>query len=125
MESVNQDWVLGVHLNSTSLLCLARNILMLKVISSAEFNAEDSTDLNYLWDLWYNAAWSKSTVDRFLVDVQELIDIIMTKHDFNTLEAKKKIELKEIFQGWITFLQGKTNSQQSKLRYTLSVRYFI
>lgn len=123
MELVNPDWVLDMHLNTSCPLSFPRNILLLKVISSPKFDPENSTDLNYLWDLWYNAAWTKPTVDRFLTDVQELVDAIMTEQQFSKLDAKKKNELKETLQSWILFLEGRASAQLSQLSQILTMRY--
>ena len=53
------DGHMTMHLNHSCPLTFARTILILKVISANEFNVVE--DISYLWDLWYNVVWPKST----------------------------------------------------------------
>ena len=103
-RNINHDTILDMHLNTNSQLSLARNILVLKVISSPKFNSLNSEDLNYLWDLWYNASWPQSTVVKFLDDVKELIQLNFPEELLFSLNDKEMSELKSTFNGWLSFI---------------------
>ena len=64
---------LDIHLNDVSSLCMARNALLLKVCSAPEFDPNDPNDLNYLWNIWYNAEWPESTRQRFIKVAKEIV----------------------------------------------------
>ena len=53
---------------------MARNILILKVISAPDFDAENKEDIAFLWDLWYNVEWPISTHERFKSVLKKLLD---------------------------------------------------
>lgn len=95
---------LNVHLNNNCPLSFARNVLVVKVFSAPNFNADAAGDIEYLWDLWYNAVWPKSTLDRFVVDVRDLIENGLPKCCFS-MESSHIDELKEIFNGWLLSLK--------------------
>ncbi len=65
---------LNIHLNHPCSISLARNMFILKVISAPNFNIDDASDLNYLWDLWYNVQWPRSTLEKFVKDVEKLLE---------------------------------------------------
>jgi hypothetical protein len=53
---------------------VARNILILKIISADGFDIQNEEDRSFLWDLWYNAEWPESTRKRFESFLKELLD---------------------------------------------------
>jgi hypothetical protein len=102
-SKTNCDGYLTIHLNHSCPLTFARNVLIVKVISSKDFNVNEDKDMSYLWDLWYNAVWPKSTVDRFVTDVKELVERGLPDLGF-AIETKQFDELKNVWKGWLVFL---------------------
>ena len=73
-NGISKNQFLHIHINDNNLLIIARNILILKTISSPEFDTSKDTDMNYMWHLWYDAIWPESTLKRFIKDIQELLE---------------------------------------------------
>ncbi len=99
---------LSIHLNHPSPLSLARNILIFQVISSATFDVDNKEDISYLWDLWYNLQWTKSTCTRFEKDVKSLMDTgfgSSNKLHF-ALNKSQKRELKNIVGHWSSAIKS-------------------
>ena len=65
---------LELHLNNDSSTVTARNMLIATILSKLEKESITEEDLLYLWDVWYNAFWKKSHIERFIKDLQELIN---------------------------------------------------
>lgn len=65
---------LDLHLSDTSISNLARSILLLKIISSPNFDGSDEEDIKYLWSVWYDICWSNTVSSRFQEDLNQLID---------------------------------------------------
>ena len=65
---------LDIHLNDVNPSVVARNILILKIISADGFDIQNEEDRSFLWDLWYNAEWPESTRKRFESFLKELLD---------------------------------------------------
>jgi hypothetical protein len=63
-----------LHLNDLNPSIVARNILILKIISAPDFDTNNKEDIAFLWDLWYNAEWPISTRDRFKLVLKKLLD---------------------------------------------------
>ena len=64
---------LHIHLNDKNSVVLARNILILKVISDEDFDTAKDDDIAFLWDLWYNLEWPESTEKRFMKAVKRTV----------------------------------------------------
>ena len=100
---LNQN--MNLHLNDASLSVIARNVLIIKIISCPKFNPKNDDDMGYVWDIWYNATFSRSTAKRFTEDVRCLIDnpvstsIIIPKSSY--LE-----ELKAIWTEWLSKIKS-------------------
>ena len=90
---------LDIHLNDVSSLCMARNALLLKVCSAPEFDPNDPNDLNYLWNIWYNAEWPESTRQRFIKDAKEIVTDNISSSICISNE-KGRNSLKEICNRW-------------------------
>jgi hypothetical protein len=65
---------LGIHLNDFHSSVLARNIIILKIVSARDFNPDNDEDFGFLWDVWYNIDWPEETRERFLTVVKELMN---------------------------------------------------
>lgn len=107
-----------MHLNHSCPVSLARNILISKVISADCFNAENGKDLSYVWDLWYNLQWPKSTLDRFKADIKELLEMFKSSLHIEfcyMLKNNQLDELLSIWKGWLLALtNGLTQSSHSE-----------
>ena len=117
-SKTNYDGHLDVHLNYSCPLTFARTILILKVISANEFNVVE--DISYLWDLWYNVVWPKSTLDRFVMDIKELV-YRGPPANCSIIKSDQLGELKDIWTGWLTSLD-KHLTEPSQIEKVLKER---
>ena len=90
---------LHIHLNDYDESVVARNVMLLSIISSPEFNPEDENDFAFLWDLWYNSEWPEMTQKRFQTVLKDLLD---GKLPENIIVAKSKHMqiVKETWRSW-------------------------
>ena len=95
--------LMSVHLNHNCMFYFARNILILKVISATEFDVNNIEDISYVWDLWCNVKWPKSTLQRFIEDVENLIKGL--PKNCSGMKACQKEELKATFSDWLETLK--------------------
>ncbi len=103
---------LHIHLNSNIPSILARNILILKVISEEDFNPNNERDIAFLWDVWYNLEWGEGTKKRFLETVKFLLD---GQTPENVLIPKScQLEcLRDTWNGWCSVLSNTRNDTRS------------
>ena len=107
---------LNLHINDNSLPIIARNVIIVKIISCPKFDANKDDDMGYVWDIWYNTSFPQSTVKRFTEDVRSLIEsplpanIIISKN--SDLEA-----LKAIWTEWLSKIES------SSVDHVLDERY--
>lgn len=80
---------------------MARNVLVLKIISANDFNPYDIADLSFIWDVWYNAEWSEITQKKFLLVLNDLLDENLPQ---NVLipEACHLQKMKNVWSSWHT-----------------------
>ena len=92
---------LDIHLNDFNASVVARNVMLLSIISTPEFNPDDENDFAFLWDLWYNSEWPTTTRDRFNVVLKDLLDGKLSE---NIIIAKSKHLqiLRETWSSWLT-----------------------
>ena len=90
---------LHIHLNDCDASIVARNVMMLSIISSPEFNPEDENDFTFLWDVWYNSKWPEMTRNKFKMILKDLLD---GKLPENIVIGKSKHLniLREIWSSW-------------------------
>ena len=83
------------HLNDNNPSILARNIMIMKVLSAQDFNPNKEEDFSFLWDIWYNAEWPEVTKKRFLAVLNDLLEEKLPENVFipnsNHFESLKKI----------------------------------
>ena len=65
MATTNAIPKLHIYLNDVDPMIVARNIILLKIISAPDFSSDNEGDLAFLWDVWYNAEWPQSTKLKF------------------------------------------------------------
>ena len=102
---------LCIHINDANLQVISRNILILKIISSQDFNPVNEDDLSYIWDIWYNATWPESTCKRFLEDVQSLLNNPSSEN--TVIDNSYQETLRNVWAEWLTVL--KTSSVEDVL----------
>ena len=54
-------------------IATARNVLMVYIMLSEEFDPENRADMDYLWSVWYSLQWTDTTRKRFLNDLKHLL----------------------------------------------------
>ena len=80
LTSVAQGFSIGhfprldIHINNVCPKTTARNIFILKMICSPNFDPNNPADLNYLWNVMNDTSWQESTHKRFMGDVKNLQD---------------------------------------------------
>jgi hypothetical protein len=94
---------------------LARNILILKIISGRDFNPELDEDLGFLWDVWYNMDWPEKTRKRFLSCLQELIDGMLP--DNVSIPNNHQLEkFKSLWSNWHSVSSRNETDSESLLK---------
>ena len=61
---------LNIHLVDGNIATTARNILIVHIILSTDFESEKVEDVEYLWHLWYSSFWDDNTNMRFVRDLK-------------------------------------------------------
>ena len=95
---------LEIHLNTASLVTTARNIFILNMFCSPNIDPNNAADLNYIWEVMYNATWPESTQKRFIQDVKSLQDSPL--HHNIIIPANFHEELKDFCTGWLTLMES-------------------
>ena len=104
---------LCIHLNDWNPSVIARNIIILKIISVPEFDVNNEEDVGFLWDLWYNAEWPEATRKRFNSVLKELLDNALPE---NVVISKSKYlqSLQSVWRSW-NYFSSKTTSEAKLL----------
>ena len=95
-------------INDHNLLIMARNILILKIISSPEFDPSTRVDLDYLWHLWYDATWPESTLKRFIKDTKSLLNQPLPHNIFIPESSIYLERLRAIWAEWLSVVTTKS-----------------
>ena len=53
VTGVKKTNCMNLLINDDTALSLARNVAILSIISSPEFDPSDMDNIEYLWDIWY------------------------------------------------------------------------
>ena len=95
---------LDTHVCNASQATTARNILLLDIICSNNFDPDDAADLDYFWDLVYNATWPESTQIRFTEHIEKLQYYSLVSN----ISIPKSFyqEMRLIFTGWLTMMES-------------------
>jgi len=105
-----------IHINDASLSVIARNILIMKIISCPKFDPNKGDDMDYVWDIWYNATFTHSTTKRFTEDVESLLDSPLPTN-ITILKSSYLEELKSIWNEWLSKLRSSSVEQLLAERY--------
>ena len=100
----NHNQYLHIHINDGSLLNIARNILLVKIISSPDYDPSKEADMNYIWDLWYNATWPEITLKRFMQDTKDLLNQPLPHNTFVPESSIYLEKLRAIWAEWLTMV---------------------
>lgn len=102
---------LHIHLNDSNQSVVARNILILKIISAESFDVKNEEDISFLWDLWYNAEWPESTLKRFKSVLKELLENNLPVN----VSIPKSSYLSALRNVWFTWsaISSKTKSESN------------
>jgi hypothetical protein len=98
---------LDIHLNDLNPSVVARNILILKIISADGFDIQNEEDRSFLWDLWYNSEWPEATRTRFESVLKELLDNNLPD---NVVIQKNSYLLRNVWSAWIS-ITSKSESE--------------
>ncbi len=101
---------LHIHLNDMEPSVLARNILILKVLSEAKFDLNNQKDLSFLWDVWYNTEWPESTKIRFQDVVKDLLDGFLPEN----VSVPNGSHLEKLMSVWRWWSSSLSSQFQSK-----------
>ena len=89
---------------------MARNIVMLKILSASDFNPDDQEDLSFLWDVWYNAEWPEITRKRFKEALKQLLDGSMPENVVMT-NSNQLQSLREVWTSWYSSIATNDHSE--------------
>ncbi len=116
--------LLDIHLNEINPSVVARNILILQIISDKDFDIDGEEDIAFLWDLWYNAECPESSRKKFRVALKNLLDGVLPENVSVSLSNSSSLSLNEVWNAWYT-TSSKTESEShllmkkiNKQRYT-------
>jgi len=97
---------LNLHMCVYSDVQVARDLLVAYIMLSNDFNPANSTDMKYLWDIWFSAQWNESTRKRFVKDVTQLAEGKWAAYPIKVPDSKNADALKVIFQEWLKISQN-------------------
>ena len=77
---------------------IARNIILLEIISA--INPDDLSDVEYLWDVWYNMTLTEGHHARLKVTLERLLDGSSSSlWNFGDSETKKRVSI--TWKSWL------------------------
>lgn len=111
-----------LHLNDKNASVIARNIMILKIMTDPDFNSENQKDLNFLWDIWYNTQWAEETRTKFKTILKELLDGKIPEH----VAVSNKKQLKQLKEVWLMWqsVSSKTSSESMKLLNKINIQRY-
>lgn len=120
------------NINESHVENVARNILILKIISSPNFDPSVARDMEYLWSVWYDVCWSGSVTRRFQKDVQQFITEKLPGN-IKFLRGKSCLDsIKKVWKDWASivnsFFMDSSKAEEifhERLKYSLYEFYFI
>lgn len=114
---------LHIHLNDCNPSVMARNLLILKIISADDFNIEDKEHVSFLWDIWYNAKWPETTQKRFQSILNELLKNNLPE---NAVIPKSTYlqSLKAVWSAWKSISSKSRSESEFFMKKISEERYF-
>ena len=101
---------------------VARNILIAHIMLSQDFDPENPTDIQYLWDVWYSLQLTESTRKRFVKNVKQLMATCQSNPTIVIPEAKYFKKMKVVFN---CRLDAVCNIKPSSVSSGLKERYLF
>lgn len=92
------------HLNCSSPLVLARNMLILKIITSQDFDTKNDEDVAFLWDVWYNMDWPEQTQHRFKLVLRDLLDNDLPQNITISNNSQSMENIRTVWLSWWLFV---------------------
>lgn len=106
---------MNIHLNDVYPPVMARNVLLLKVISSPEF--DEGAGIDYVWDIWYNSEWPETTKQIVCKHLDELIN--GDHPDYIIFPKRSHLEtLREVWSAWRAVLMYNKDSAEKLILQT-------
>ena len=63
---------LNIHFSDDTDIVTARNILLVHIMLSNDFDPENSEDMDFIWDIWYSLQWTEGTRKRCIDNVDQI-----------------------------------------------------
>ena len=98
---------------------MARNILILGIILEGDFNPNDQEDINFLWDVWYNAEWPEGTRKRFNEALRKLLNGSLPEN----VVIPKSYQLESIQKVWSAWfsISSKDKAESELLQKKINI----
>lgn len=87
--------------------------MILKIISSQDFDTNNEDDVAFLWDLWYNAEWTEVTLKKFKSVLKELLDNALPENVVISKSECLQI-LQSVWRSW-NHISSKSKSEAKHL----------
>ena len=114
---------LDFHLNDINPSVVARNILLLQIMSAQDFSADCEEDIAFLWDLWYNAQWPESSRRRFKIALKKLMDGIYMLPKRISICGSSLESLQKVWNAWYTLCSQSESQSHLLMKKINSERY--
>ena len=72
---------------------------MVKIISDKDFNPSEKEDIDFLWDVCYNAEWPEVTKKKFQGVLKDLIDETLPENILIPTNSHLQV-LMEVWKSW-------------------------
>ena len=112
---------LNILLNDDIDIHTVRNVLLVFIMLSDDFDADNPSDIDYIWSVWYSLLWTEDVRKRFLKDVGQLLSHQWAENGTINISDQESIDiLKKILYSWqkmasqdLADLQGKADKAVS------------
>ena len=118
-SGIKNNQYLHIHINDENLVIIAREILIVKIISSPEFDPSKDSDINYVWHLWYDATWPEATLKRFIKDTKDLLNQSLPYNIFIPESSIHLGRLRDVWTKWLSIVQTISVSEVLADRYNI------
>ena len=107
---------LNLHLCDKSEVITARNVFLSYLMFSDGFDSKKTSDVDYLWDVWYSTRWSETVRERFIKDLKQLIASRWSnKSDVVVPELVAAKHLEKTFECWMNYATSMSAKTISKI----------
>ena len=107
---------LNIHFSDDTDIVTARNILLVHIMLSNDFDPENSEDMDFIWDIWYSLQWTEGTRKRFIDNVDQLLSMPWTDGSKFIISDSQSIGIvQNILHFWLDMGSRQMNPQTAKL----------